>query len=253
MSRLPRTRGLRSRPHPGPGAFASGRAASGAGATVQCIVRRRHPPAFGRAAPVPAPFARPRPSKACSPFRSSALLCLSGASAGRSATVHHVPSPYYLRDGQEEASASADATRSLRSGFRLLQPAPVNCRPLPPPQLGEHRPPHSRPSPRASLVWPVCSVWPSKAVQTLHPDQSDPRPMATFRHDLDRPAHWRWQSLRKKTPRKQQRLRRRCGCSSLDNSLKIRTFVSAPRCLPATSELKSCNPYEDPGSLHPDQ
>ena len=54
-------------------------------------------------------------------------------------------------------------------------------------------------------------------------------------------------------PGKQQRLRRRCGCSSLDNSLKIRTFVSAPRCLPATSELKSCNPYEDPGSRHPDQ
>ena len=97
---------------------------------------------------------------------------------------------------------SRSALAPLRSGFRLLQPAPVNCRPLPQPQLGEHRPPHSGPSPRASLVWSVCSVWPSKAVQTLHPDQSDPRPMATFRHDLDRPAHWRWQSSRKKTPRK---------------------------------------------------
>ena len=61
----------------------------------------------GRAAPRPAPFARPRPPKACSPLRSSVLLCLSGASAGRDAAVHHVPSPYYLRDGQEEASASA--------------------------------------------------------------------------------------------------------------------------------------------------
>ena len=71
-SRLLRTGGLRSRPHPGPGAFASGRAASGAVATVRLIDRRQHPPAFGRAAPRPAPFARPRPSKACSPLRSSA-------------------------------------------------------------------------------------------------------------------------------------------------------------------------------------
>ena len=92
------------------------------------------------------------------------------------------------------------APRLLRSGFRLLQPAPVNCRPLPQPQLGEHRPPHSGPSPRASLVWPVCSVWPSKAVQTLHPDQSDPQPPATIRHALDRPARWRWQSSRNKLP-----------------------------------------------------
>ena len=71
-SRLLRTGGLRSRPHPGPGAFASGRAASGAVATVRLTNRRQHPPAFGRAAPRPAPFARPRPPKACSPLRSSA-------------------------------------------------------------------------------------------------------------------------------------------------------------------------------------
>ena len=71
-SRLPRTEGLRSRPHPGPGAFAQ--AAPRCGASRNCTYhrRRRHPPAFGRAAPRPAPFGRPRPSKACRPLRSSA-------------------------------------------------------------------------------------------------------------------------------------------------------------------------------------
>ena len=75
------------------------------------------------------------------------------------------PPPLSLRSRYAFAPRSlharfTHAPRSLRSGFRLLQPAPVNCRPLPQPQLGEHRPPHSRPSPRASLVWLVCSVWP---------------------------------------------------------------------------------------------
>ena len=116
-SRLLRTGGLRSRPHPGPGAFASGRAASGAVATVRLIGRRQHPPAFGRAAPVPAPFARPRPSKACSPFRSSAFSCLSGASAGRSATVRH---PEHL---QPDATASLAPQVAAQSPFYHLPPA----------------------------------------------------------------------------------------------------------------------------------
>ena len=181
MSRLLRTGGLRSRPHPGPRAFASGRAASGAVATVRLTNRRQHPPAFGRAAPRPAPFARPRPPKACSPLRSSALSCLSGASAGRDAAVHHAPSPYYLRDGQEEASATFLSAPASGCSSRLRP-----CRtPLPPPQLGEHRSTHSRPAHRASLVWPVCSVWPSKAAQTQHPDQTEWLPTATVRHDLD--------------------------------------------------------------------
>jgi hypothetical protein len=142
------------------------------------------------------------PSKAAQSVQSLpqlGILCLTGASAGRSSTVRHAPSPYYLCDGRKEASASAHAPRSLRSGFRLLQPAPAHRRPLPPPQLGEHRSTHSRPFPRASLVWSVCSVWPTSA-QTLHPDQSDPQPTATIRHELDRPAHWRWQSSRIKLP-----------------------------------------------------
>lgn len=86
---------------PGALGLRSGRAASSAGATVKRIERRRHPPAFGRAAPVPAPIGRLKPSKACSPFRSSVLSCLSGASAGRSSTVCH---PEHLRP---------DATASL--------------------------------------------------------------------------------------------------------------------------------------------
>ncbi len=182
MSRLPRTRGLHSRPFPGPWAFAQaapqaaqvrlsstlnyGGILRPSAGLLQCL----HPlPVQGR----------PKPA---------------APSAAR-----HLVSDRPLR-GRKEASASTHATRSLRSGFRLLQPAPVNCRPLPPPQLGEPRPPHSRPSPRASLVWSVCSVWPSKAAQTLHPDQSDPQPTATIRHELDRPAHWRWQSSRIKLP-----------------------------------------------------
>ena len=75
----PGTRGLRIRP----------RRHGGAVAAVQYIVRRQHPPAFGRAAPRPAPIGRPRPSKACRPLRSSVYSCLSGASAGRDSTVHH--------------------------------------------------------------------------------------------------------------------------------------------------------------------
>ena len=88
----PGTRGLRIRP----------RRHGGAIAAVQCTVRRQLPPAFGRAAPRPAPFARPRPSKACSPLRSSAFLCLSGASAGRDSTVHH---PEHLRQSATDRLA----------------------------------------------------------------------------------------------------------------------------------------------------
>lgn len=101
---------------PGALGLRSGRAASGAGATVMCIVRRRHPPAFGRAAPVPAPFARPRPSKACSPLRSSALSCLSGASAGRSSTVRH---PEHLLP---VATASLAPQVAAQSPFYHLPP-----------------------------------------------------------------------------------------------------------------------------------
>ena len=183
-SRLPRTGGLRSRPHPGPGAFASGRAASGAG--CDCPAHCSSAASSGLTAGLlhglhPLPV-QGRPKRA---VRSAA---------------RHLVFDRPLR-GRKEASASAHATRPLRSGFRLLQPAPVNCRPLPQPQLGEPCSAHSRPFPRASLVWSVCSVWPSKAVQTLHPDQSDPRPAATFRHELDRQAHWRWNDSRKIQPR----------------------------------------------------
>ena len=101
---------------PGALGLRSGRAASGAVATVRLTNLRQHPPAFGRAAPVPAPFARPRPSKACSPFRSSALLCLSGASAGRSSTVRH---PEHLR---HSATASLAPQLAAQSPFYHLPP-----------------------------------------------------------------------------------------------------------------------------------
>lgn len=101
---------------PGALGLRSGRAASGASATVQRIERWRHPPAFGRAAPVPAPFARPRPSKACSPLRSSVLSCLSGASAGRSSTVRH---PEHL---QQSATASLAPQVAAQSPFYHLPP-----------------------------------------------------------------------------------------------------------------------------------
>ena len=70
----------------------------------------------GRAAPRPAPFARPRPSKACSPFHSSVFLCLSGASAGRSATVRH---PEHL---QPDATASLAPQVAAQSPFFHLPP-----------------------------------------------------------------------------------------------------------------------------------
>ena len=169
-SRLLRTGGLRSRPHPGPGAFASGRAVFTAqAATVPTLgdgsLLR---PAAGLLQGLHPLTVQGRPKRAA-------------PSAAR-----YFVSNRPLR-GRKEASACAHATRSLRSGFRLLQPAPVNCRPLPQPQLGDQLLSHSRPSPRASLVWSVCSVWPT-SVQTLHPDQSDPRPAATFRHEFDRSA-----------------------------------------------------------------
>ena len=101
---------------PGALGLRSGRAASGAAATVKCTERWRHPPAYGRAAPGPAPFARPRPSKACSPFHSSVFLCLSGASAGRSATVRH---PEHL---QPDATASLAPQLAAQSPFYHLPP-----------------------------------------------------------------------------------------------------------------------------------
>ena len=152
-SRLLRTGGLRSRPHPGPGAFASGRAASGAVATVRLIDRRQHPPAFGRAAPRPAPFARPRPSKACSPLRSSAS-CVQ-PSAPRPEGSLRLRSRYALAPlrlpaapaGSSKLSPASAATARRSTSFQLP------------------------PARRASLVWPACSVGPP-ASQPCNPTRA---------------------------------------------------------------------------------
>ena len=190
---------------PGALGLRSGRAASGAAATVKCIGRRRHPPAFGRAAPVPAPFARPRPSKACSPLRSSVLLCLSGTSAGRNAVVHHAPSPYYLCDGQEEASASALVTLTLRFRSTLaprslhsrsaLAPLRLPAAPAGSSKLSPASAATARRTPSATLpTFPprlagLAGLQRLAAnVPTLQPDQTDKLPAATDRHNLDRQA-----------------------------------------------------------------
>lgn len=137
---------------PGALGLRSGRAASGAGATVKCIELLRHPPAFGRAAPVPAPFARPRPSKACSPFRSSAFSCLSVRSAaGRNAIVHH---PEHL---QPDATARPAPQVAAQSLFFHLPPA---CRAPPSLAVSElPSPTHtSRPSPPRPTPGALISV-----------------------------------------------------------------------------------------------
>ena len=144
LQALPGTLGLRS-----------GRAASGAGATVQYTELWRHPPAFGRAAPRPAPFARPRPPKACSPFRSSVFLCLSGASAGRSSTVRH---PEHLRHSATASLAPQVAAQSLFYHLPPVRRAPPSLAvsDFPSPTLTS-RPSPPRPTPGA-LISVLCNL-----------------------------------------------------------------------------------------------
>ena len=185
---------------PGALGLRSGRAASGAAATVKCIGRRRHPPAFGRAAPVPAPFARPRPSKACSPLRSSAFSCLSGASAGRDATVHH---PEHQRPSATASLAPQVAAQSSFYHLPLFRRAPPSLAvsELPSP-THTSRPSPPRPTPGA-LISVLC--------------------------DLDRSALRLPASFEKKTHYFQQRLRRcrfgflRCegGCRRRFSAVRV--------------------------------
>lgn len=129
----PGTRGLRIRP----------RRHGGAVATVLYIVRRRHPPAFGRAAPRPAPFARPRPPKACSPLRSSASLCLTVRSAAERKPPPPLrlpaapagsgsPSPASAATAQRTAIGTLSTFPSRLAGLAVLQRLAVQDRPNPP-------------------------------------------------------------------------------------------------------------------------
>ena len=114
-SRLPRTQGLRSRPHPGPGAFAQA-APQASQLRLSCslidggILRPD-----GRAAPRPAPIGRPRPSKACRPLRSSVFFVYPAAQAA---------------GVQAEFCVCPSATRP--EGSLRLPAAPAGCSPAAP-------------------------------------------------------------------------------------------------------------------------
>lgn len=193
------------------------------------------------------------PSKAAQSVQSPpqlGILCLTV----RSAAGRKLPPPLSFR------SRSAFAPRSLHSRYALaplrLPAAPAGSSKLSPASAATAR----------RTLFSTLPTFPSRlaglvglqrlAVQGRpNPPSRPERPTAScyLPARTRPPGTLALERFEKNTTKEPQRLRRRCGCSSLDNSLKIRTFVSAPRYLPATSELKSCNPYEDPGSLHPDQ
>ncbi len=251
MSRLPRTRGLHSRPFPGPWAFAQaapqaaqvrlsstlnyGGTLRPSAGLLQCL----HPlPVQGRPKRAVPSTARhlvfdrrkrraqfdcpSRPVTVLPMRRPEGSLRLRSRSALASLRLPAAPAG----SGSPSPASAATARRT-----------PFNTLPTFPPRLaglvGLQRLADKRPNPPSRPERPTTNCH--------HPARTRP------------PGTLALAKFENKTTREQQRLRRRCGCSSLDNSLKIRTFVSAQRYLPATSELKSCNPYEDPGSLHPDQ
>lgn len=157
-SRLPRTQGLRSRPHPGPGAFAQ---------------------------------AAPQASQ----LRLSCSL-IEGGILRPAAGLLHGLHPLAVQGRPKRAVRSAARhslfNRPLRcrkeaSGFRRLQPAAAlpqaasaaTARRTPPTTLS------TCPSRLAGLAG--LQRWPA-SVPTLHPDQTDLRTTATARHDLGRLA-----------------------------------------------------------------
>ena len=194
----------------------------------------------GRAAPRPAPFARPRPPKACIPLRSSAL-CLSVRLRRPDATrPPATPAAAFVLPGRtQHRSLSGEGEARLPAvprgewtASRRAWAAPAGLCPASSPNKSGLRPANARfrshssaitilhfsPAPRASLSWPVCSVCrptvkPCSPTRLTHGQLPPSGTTSTARHSASR------QVPRIKLPTEQQRLRRRCGVYSYGGDL----------------------------------